>query len=226
MAGIRIEDLAPEIQAIIDTQAWDGACPMNQPVCQVDSRVTSQLSGRDPIPSEQVRPWRIVNASAGDLIMSPGGPAGLIGGLLSQLDFPQVYSHMAMMVADEVELRHATASADRINQFYDGSILGIEKAPTDGIKEDQLRHQWPGTVTQSVEQAFLSWRDHPIERDAEGEPVKDANDVTVPLPGFGFLDTETGSSYLIDAMSFRPCSVTARTARTSCGQWSSPPAQT
>lgn len=204
MPPIRKEDLAPDVQGILDTEAWDGACMADQPVCEADARVTAQLSGGNPTPQEQVRPWRIANASAGDLIMSPGGPSGLIGGLLSQLDPPQVYSHMAMMVSDEVELRHATACADRINQFYDGSILGIEKAPTDGIKEQQLRYQWPGTITQTVEQAYLSWRDHPIERDADGEPIKDANGATVPSPGFGYLDTATGSSYLIDAMSFSP----------------------
>lgn len=204
MPGISLEDLSPEVQKIIDTEAWDGACMADQPVCEADPRVTAQLRGGDPTPREQMLPWRIANASAGDLIMSPGGPAGLIGGLLSQLDPPHVFSHMAIMVSDEVELRHVTASEDRIHQFYDGSILGIEKVPTDGIKERALRYQWPGTVTQTVEQAYLSWRDHPNEKDAQGEPIKDANGVTVPLPGFGFLDTETGSSYHIDALSFAP----------------------
>lgn len=204
MAGVRFEDLSAEVQSIIDTEAFNGACAADQPVCQADARVTAQLSGAGPVAAEQVLPWRIANAGAGDLIMSPGGPSGLIGGLLSQLDPPQRYSHMAMVVRDGVELRHATACADRINQFYDGSILGIQKAPTDGIKEQQLRYQWPGTITQTVEQAYLSWRDHPIERDADGEPTKDHNDVTVPSPGFGFLDSETGSSYLIDALSFSP----------------------
>ncbi len=207
MAGIKPEDLAPDVRALLDQEAWDGACLQDQPVCNADARVTSQLTNDAPVSREQTRPWRIANAFAGDLIMSPGGPSGLIGGLLSNLVPPQHYSHMAMMVTDEVELRQATASADRIEQFYDGSILGIQKAPTNGIKEDALRHQWPGTVTQTIEQAYLSWRDHPIEREADGTPKKDGNDVTIPKPGFGFLDAATGSSYIIDAVSFSPAPV-------------------
>ncbi|MGP1673920.1 MAG: hypothetical protein ACTS8Z_01730, partial [Candidatus Limnocylindrales bacterium] len=204
MAGITPSDLPNEIRDILDQEAWDGACVGDQPVCVPDSRVTSQLSPDAPIQREQTRPWRIANAGAGDLIMSPGGPSGLIGGLLSKLDPPQHYSHMAVMVADQVELRQATANADRIEQFYDGSILGITPAPTDGIKEDALRHQWPGTISQSIEQAYLSWRDHPIEREADGSPKEDANGVSIPSQGFGFKDSESGSSYLIDAVSFSP----------------------
>ncbi len=208
MAGITVQDLEPDVQAIVDQEAWDGACLADQPVCVPDGRVTSQLTSDAPATREQTRPWRIANAGAGDLIMSPGGPSGLIGGLLSKLDPPQHYSHMAMMVADQVELRHATASEGRIEQFYDGSILGIQHAPTNGIEEDALRHQWPGTVTQSIEQAYLSWRDHPIEREADGTAKEDQNGVSIPAPGFGFKDAATGSSYIIDAVSFSPVPMT------------------
>lgn len=204
MGSITIEDLSREVQAIIGTQAWDGACTSDQPVCQADPRVTAQLSDSEPLPSELVMPWSIGNAPAGTVIVSPGGPSGLIGGLLYQLDIRQIYSHCGIMVTDYTEFRHATASADRINQFYDGSILGIGKAPTDGIKERQLRYMWPGTITQTVERAILSVTDRPIQRRADGEPKRDSNGVTIPLSGFGLLDTETGSSYLIDAMSFAP----------------------
>lgn len=204
MAGITPADLAPEVQAILDKTAPEGACYTDQPVCQADSRVTAQLTNIPPDPQDLVRPWRIANAFAGDLIMSPGGPSGMIGGLLSRLDPPQHYSHMAIMISDEVTLRQATSNSDRIEQFYDGSILGIKKAPTNGIEEAALRHQWPGTLTQSVELAYLSWRDHPYERDEDNEPKEDANGVAIPWPGFGFKDEQTGSSYLIDALSFSP----------------------
>ncbi len=159
---------------------------------------------------EKVRPWQIANANAGDLIMSPGGPSGLIGGLLSKLDPGQYYSHMAMMVTDQVEFRQATSSEGRIERFYDGSILGIQDAPTNGIKEEGLRNQWPGTLTQTVEQAYLSWRDHPLERDGDGNPKKDDDDVDIPVAGFGFKDEATGSSFIIDAVSFSPVSMNVR----------------
>jgi hypothetical protein len=204
MAGITPADLEPEVQDILDTEAWDGACLQDQPVCRPDFRVTAQLTQDPPSEREMTKPWRIENASAGDVILSPGGPSGMIGGLLSQLDPPQQYSHMGIMVDDQITVRQATASSSRIEQFYDGSILGIEKAPTNGILEDALRHQWPGTVTQSIEQAYLSWRDHPYERDADGEVKTDDNDVPIPTDGFGFEDAESGSSFLIDALSFSP----------------------
>ena len=113
------------------------------------------------------------------------------------------------MVGDHTEVRQATAVADRVNQFYRGSILGIQKAPTDGIEPDALRYQWPGTVTQTIEQAYLSWRDHPYERDEDGETKKDNNDVSIPSPGLGYLDAATGSSYIIDSLSFSPTAITS-----------------
>lgn len=205
MAGIKAEDLAPEVQAILNKPAPEGACFVDQPVCQADSRVTAQLTNHPPDDRDRIRPWRIANAHAGDLIMSPGGPSGMIGGLLSKLDPSQHYSHMAIMTVDEIELRQATSCADRIEQFYEGSILGIADAPTDGIQEGALRHQWPGTITQSVELAYLSWRDHPYELEDDHKTRKeDANGVAIPIAGFGFKDEQTGSSYIIDALSFSP----------------------
>ncbi len=195
------EDLPEDIRALLDTAATEGACVSDQPVCSPDPRVTAQLTDDAAAPPDRILPWRIANAFAGDLIMSPGGPSGLIGGLLSQLDPPQHFSHMGIMTRDFVEVRHATSATDRISLFYEGSILG-QPAPTDGIKEDALRHQWPGTVTQSIEQAYLTVRDHPVEREADGTPKKDANGVTIPASGFGFRDEQTSSSFLIDALSF------------------------
>jgi hypothetical protein len=210
MAGITINDLPPEVRPIVNTGAWDGACDRDQPICSPDPRVTAQLTDDPPIESEKVRPWQIANAAAGDLIMSPGGPSGLIGGLLSKLDPGQYYSHMAIMVTDQIELRQATASEGRIERFYDGSILGIQDAPTNGIKEEGLRHQWPGTLSQSIEKAYLSWRDRPLELDGDGNPKKDDHDIEIPAAGFGYKDEVSGSSFIIDAVSFSPVPMTVR----------------
>src|SRR5262249_46524611 len=131
---IEPDDLPPEIRAILGQPVREGACINEQPVCTPDARVTAQLTDDDPAP-DQVRPWRIKNAFKGNLILSPGGPAGMIGGLLKQLHPPQRYSHMGLMVDDHFTLRQATSSADRLqdwDHFATGSILGTP-APTDGM---------------------------------------------------------------------------------------------
>jgi len=148
-------DLSPEVRDILERSVREGGCPSEQPVCHPDQRVTAQLASEPPV--RQISPWRIANARKGDLIMCPGGPAGMIGGLLSQIEHPQYFSHMGIMTADEVEVRQATAVGDRVEKFYNGSILGLSEAPTDGIEEHALRFLWPGTITQSVERAYQIW---------------------------------------------------------------------
>ncbi|GII95139.1 hypothetical protein [Sinosporangium siamense] len=203
MPPIKPEDLPAEIHAILGEAAREGACPDEQPVCQPDVRVTAQLTD-DPPPSEVVLPWRISNAQKGDLILAPGGPHGFIGGLLLQLEPPQIFSHMGIMTSDFTEVRQATANPTWMKKFYNGSILGIEPAPTNGFHEDALRHQWPGTVTQSVESAYLTWRDHPVERDSNGEARRYPDGDEIPLSGFSELDETTGRRYHIDSLSFEP----------------------
>ena len=41
----------------------------------------------------------------------------MIGGLLSQIDPAQYFSHMGIFTKDEVEVRHATGSSERIQKF-------------------------------------------------------------------------------------------------------------
>lgn len=206
MPAIAPQDLPEEIQAILNTPAEEGACLTAQPVCHPDKRVTAQLTNDPPLPN-QILPWRIVNAKKGDLLLSPGGPSGLIGGLLSKLEPPQYFSHMAIMTQDQVEFRHATASDEWIKdkKFANGSILGVvQGVPTDGIQEDALRYQWPGTITQSVEQAYITWKWKPVVLDANGEPVKDKDGKTIPHPDFSEYEPITDRRYHINAISFSP----------------------
>src|SRR5215204_3890025 len=99
MPPITPEDLPLELREILDSPVDEGACVSQQPVCAPDSRVTAQLT--DKPRTALVLPWRIGNAETGHLFMVPGGSGGMIGGLLSQIDPPQYFSHMAIMTKDQ-----------------------------------------------------------------------------------------------------------------------------
>lgn len=88
-------------------------------------------------------PARIMNARKGDAILSPGG-SGAIGGLLKQVSPAQVYSHSGIMVNNHYRLRHSTAA----DQWL------VDSAGTEGLDPDKLKYGWPGTITQTVEQAY------------------------------------------------------------------------
>lgn len=100
---------------------------------------------------------RIVNAQKGDVLL--GVDCGMIGTLLRTVTPPQRYSHAGIMTEDYEEVRNSTASAERLKEYaYGGGMI------TDGLREDALRWQWPGTITQSIEQAF----DGQILKDPDG----------------------------------------------------------
>jgi hypothetical protein len=142
-------DLPGDIQRILDEEAPEGACVSDQPVCTPDARVTAQLVSDKPV--EKTLPWRVAGAQKGDLLLCPGGSGGLIGGLLSQLVPAQLFSHMGIFTEDDVEIRHCTMIEAWLNDHAAGG-----GQPTDGFEEDALRHGWPGTVTQSVEEAYYN----------------------------------------------------------------------
>jgi hypothetical protein len=100
---------------------------------------------------EVVTPARFLNALKGDIILSPGGN-GLIGGLLMQVSPPQRYSHCGIMTRNYDQITHSTASEGRLLDHLNGSVLG-EPAPTDGFTPNILKYQWPGVITQTIEQA-------------------------------------------------------------------------
>ena len=212
MPIITPSDLSPEVRAILGKAAVEGACVSDQPVCTPDKRVTAQVINELPV--AKILPWRIANADKGHLIMIPGGPGGMIGGLLSQIDPAQYFSHMAIMTKDYFELRHATGCGDRIQKFphranSEGDpgvslafVPGLGDAPTDGFQEFALRYGWPGTITQSVDRAYLSWQDEPHVTDDDGNKVPDTK--------FAEYDTVSGEWFLIDALSFGPVRMTVR----------------
>ncbi|MBI4901932.1 MAG: carboxypeptidase regulatory-like domain-containing protein, partial [Actinobacteria bacterium] len=96
-------------------------------------------------------PGRILNAKKGDLLLDPGGP-GLVGQLLRQVTPAQFYSHCAIMSKNHIELRHSTGSDDWLKDHLAGSFLGNKG--TDGFDPTALKYLWPGSLTQTIDNAF------------------------------------------------------------------------
>lgn len=124
--------------------------------CHPHPFVTSQLNKV----TSGMRSAYISNALKGDLILCPGDGSGTIGGLLGNLNPQQVYSHMGIMVADYTTIRHATGVQERIQAYPSGKILGIGVgAPIDGFEPQKVKFGWPGTITQTVADAFNATQD-------------------------------------------------------------------
>lgn len=126
-------------------------------VCPIDPRLTCQATDEF---RWDWRAARIDNAAKGDVILTPGDGAGVIATLLSELEPRQNYDHMGIMLRDRDLVRHATMAHDRIKnrkpgRYMTGSVFG-EKAPTNGFRPDTITYGWPGTITQSVEDAFYT----------------------------------------------------------------------
>ncbi len=236
-------DLSDEVRPLIGRWSPAGACSDDQRdagVCVPDPRVTSQVGVRKPVDwdlvpadsrhGERIHPYRIKDAHTGDLMLSPGGPSGVIGALLSALAPPQDYSHMGIVVADDgfngTVLRHCTASEDWMMraQFTTGTIFAgtpLEmKIPERGFRPDAERFVWPGTLTQTVEVAYKShyhelYRREVYEHDAaghylltkgdNGEPERILRDkYAVEDPVRDGDDRATGGRYRIAALTFDP----------------------
>jgi hypothetical protein len=96
-------------------------------------------------------PGRILNAKKGDCLLDPGGP-GLVGQLLRQVTPAQFYSHCGIMTKNHIELTHSTGSDDWLKDHAAGSFLGNKG--TDGFDPTALKYLWPGTVTQTIDNAY------------------------------------------------------------------------
>ena len=96
-------------------------------------------------------PGRILNAKKGDLLLDPGGP-GIVGQLLRQVTPPQFYSHCGIMTMNHIELRHSTGSDDWLKDHPAGDFLGNKG--TRGFDPQALKYLWPGTVTQTIDNAY------------------------------------------------------------------------
>jgi hypothetical protein len=192
---------------------WFIYCSCDQ--CQQDLTVTCSYTGTEVA----VDSVYLANAYRGHLILSPGDAGGFIGGLLHQLDPPQHYSHMGIMVADFSLVRHATASLDRLmaDEYFTGSVFSIP-APSDGFNHEHVRYEWPGTVTQSIEQAFIAARygAHPpgSTSDYTGADLPDLESAktpptTFPIKELSFdtvWDTSDGFTFTpFPALVVKPC---------------------
>lgn len=104
-------------------------------------------------------PGAFQNALKGDIILSPGedGADNLIGALLRSLNPPQYHSHSGLMTQNYYEITHCTASPERLTAS--GNLTGIGGAG--GIKPDILQYAWPGSITQTVDNAITGerWND-------------------------------------------------------------------
>ncbi|HEV8631009.1 MAG TPA: carboxypeptidase-like regulatory domain-containing protein [Thermoanaerobaculia bacterium] len=84
----------------------------------------------------------IANATKGNLLVSPG--CGTIGELLRHVDANQRYSHSGVIVDNGTRVRHSTAADQRY----------IDAAGSDGFTPAVLKFGWPGTVTESIDEAY------------------------------------------------------------------------
>ena len=100
------------------------------------------------VPEWDYDPPYIANAQKGDVVLSAG--CGMIGNLLRKSDPPMKYSHTGIMVEDQYLLRHSTAAEDRYADYGIGFSAG-----SDGLRADVLRYGWPGTITETIDEAYL-----------------------------------------------------------------------
>jgi hypothetical protein len=207
--------------------------------CIPDPRVTAQVGIRKPSDfstlsadikfREHVLPYRLKSARRGHLLLSPGGPSGLIGAMLGALAPAQDYSHMGIVIEDNgfdgTVVRHCTTSEEWLNSklfttgtVFDHTPLSID-IPQHGFRSDAVKFLWPGTVTQTVEIAFKASKsslyrrevfqttdsgDYVMEDDEIGEPQKVITNrfATVDAPNGPDDNRSTGKRFLIHALSF------------------------
>jgi hypothetical protein len=194
-------DFGSELQSILGTEAKVHATTNQQLVCMADGRITPQVYEANDVldghvapvadgQSETIMPWRIRNAHRGDILLCPGGPSGLIGALLAALSPPQDYSHCGMVLDDGRSIRHCTTTDDQLQMHASSRIpIADMPVPLDGFEESALRFGWPGTLTQSVDDA----RRFAQNEKTEGRALSDPS-----------LPPSDGNKFWIHALSFNP----------------------
>jgi hypothetical protein len=149
-----------------------------QLVCQLTS-----------ITRQETIPAAFQNAQAGDIILSPAPVDGgdLIAAMFRALTPPQHHGHSGMMTGNFYEITRCTASIGRITANINTDSLGI---PT-SLKGDLLQYAWPGSITQSVEDAINQM------------PFKDPSGQTYQMVSF---DTDEGGerSEIIPPLVMKP----------------------
>ncbi len=139
-------DLPPEARDLLGK-----SCDWTDCSCRINPNVTCQVFRV----IQGMVPAMILNASKGDLILCPGDGTGSIGALLGALQMPQVYSHMGIMMDKGMNIRHCTAVASRMQAYPVGGTFDLP-LPIDGFEQDKVTYGWPGTITQSVDEAFAA----------------------------------------------------------------------
>ncbi|MDR4498972.1 MAG: hypothetical protein MRK02_13800 [Candidatus Scalindua sp.] len=84
----------------------------------------------------------IQNAKKGDVIVS--AVDGMISGLLRNVNPPQKFSHSGIMVSNYSTIRHSTAVPERTRR----------NAGSDGFDINLLKYGWPGTLTETIDDAY------------------------------------------------------------------------
>ncbi len=175
----------------------DGPCDPDDLPGEIPADFACQFTGDY---HHDVIPPRIANARKGDLILVPGGN-GVIGGLLSQVSPAQRYAHCGIMTRNHTEISHSTASEEWLSKGHPRGVhpVGAEqKAPTDGFEPDSARFQWPGGITQSVEEAYGVDADEAKFTDAENKKYK--------ISAFNLVDSAVldGRWQIIEPMVIKP----------------------
>jgi hypothetical protein len=100
-------------------------------------------------PIYDVIPLRILNARKGDAILSRA--CGLIGEVLEPMG--QLYSHIGMMSEHHDKIVHSTFDFDRALKYGAGYF---DDQNSDGFLEYALKYAYPGSVNQTVMDAYLT----------------------------------------------------------------------
>jgi hypothetical protein len=106
-------------------------------------------------------PASFQNAQQGDVILSPApvGGGDMIAAMFRALTPPQHHGHSGIMTRNFLEITHCTASPDRIknnpNTITVTSPVGQVTIPT-SLNSDMLQYGWPGSITQSIDDALGS----------------------------------------------------------------------
>jgi hypothetical protein len=163
LSGAATDDLIKSIMSPRITPFDDPLPPQPGAECDPDNLPDNLPEGMVCQLTSEVQwryvPGRILNAKKGDLLLDPGGP-GLIGQLLRQVTPPQFYSHCGIMTMNHIELRHSTGSDDWLKDHPAGDFLGNKG--TRGFDPQALKYLWPGTVTQTIDNAYSGqWMDSP-----------------------------------------------------------------
>lgn len=194
-----IDTTAPAFASVLSNIQDPSLIPFDEPIpvvgqeCDPDNLPENLPDGMVCQLTSEVEwryvPGRVLNAKKGDLILDPGGP-GLVGQLLRQVTPPQFYSHCGIMSKNHIEMRHSTGSDDWLKAHPAGSFLGHKG--TDGFDPAALKYLWPGTITQTIDNAYY------------GEWINSPDTGPYKIADFSFAPDLSNSSTIIYPLVVKP----------------------